>query len=251
MAWVESASRSFRARHDSASADDAERVLHSLELAQAQLGQYFPAQPTGLTLVLHSSFASLAAARPLIPVVWLATAPAARRYLGGWASGREIHMLAPGVMRERASSVPGSLEMLSLIPEVLYARRVVAQSNRDLVHRGPPARVAAELRWAWLLDGAASWFAGQTDHARPAIARRLHEGEAPSFPPRFRDALLLGGTVIDLLVRERGQAVAVALASRLDRNGPRAALERAFGGPSFVHIEGAWRAHLAQLATGA
>ena len=247
MPWVESASRSFRARHDSASLGEAERLLASLELTREQLHEYFPGTLTGLTVVLHRSTQSLWLARPVLPVAWLLTAPAARRYLGGWASGQEIHMLTPTVLRERASGVAGSLEMLSLTAEALYARRVVAESNRDLVRRRGPGRARALLRWSWLLEGAARWFTGQTDHARPAIARRLHEGAQPAFPPRPSDALLLGGTVIDLLVHERGETAAVALASRLDPKGPVVALRRAFGGTPLVHIEGAWRAHLARI----
>ena len=49
MTWVESASRSFRARHDSAARDDAERVLHSLELTRERLSDYFPTELEGLT----------------------------------------------------------------------------------------------------------------------------------------------------------------------------------------------------------
>jgi hypothetical protein len=158
-------------------------------------------------------------------------------------------MLTPRVLRERASAVPGSLEMLSLTAEVLYARRVVADSNRDLPRGVGPRRARIELRWAWLLEGAARWFAGQTDYSRPAIARRLREGKRPSFPPDLSDALLLGGTVIDLLAREHGEAAAAALATRLDPHGPRRALQRAFGGAPLVHIEGAWRSHLSAMAT--
>jgi len=108
----------------------------------------------------------------------------------------------------------------------------------------------AELRWAWLLEGAARWFAGQTDYARPAIARRLREGPAPSFPPGIRDAPLLGGTVIDLLVSEEGEEAAAELASHLHPQGARAALSRAFRGRTFARTERAWRAHLELLASG-
>ena len=120
--------------------------------------------------------------------------------------------------------------------------------ERDLPARIGPRRAAVELKWAWLLEGAARWFAGQTEYARPAIARRLHEGNRPSFPPRVGDALLLGGTVIDLLVVERGETAAAALACRVDPGGPGVAIQRAFGGTPLVHIEGTWRAHLARLA---
>jgi hypothetical protein len=111
--------------------------------------------------------------------------------------------------------------------------------------------VLAELRWAWLLEGAARWFGGQTAHARPAIARRLREGGRPAFPPGARDALLLGGTVIDLIVRERGEPAAADLACRLHPHGARGALHEAFGGRSHARIEEAWRAHLGRMAAAA
>ena len=104
------------------------------------------------------------------------------------------------------------------------------------------------MRWAWLFEGAARWFSGQTDHARPAIARRLREGRQPRFPPGVRDALLLGGTVVDLMAREEGDAAAARFACRLDPRGPRAALAHAFGGRSLRSTEQAWRLHVRRLA---
>lgn len=222
-------------------------MLHSLELAREQLARYFPVEFDELTVVLHRSTASLWLARPSVPLAWVATAPAARRYLAGWAGRHELHMLDPAALAERASAVPGSREMLELTATALYARRVIAESNRDLPRRSTPARLRAELRWAWLLEGSARWFSGQTEHARPAIVRRLYEGGRPSFPPGVRDALLLGGTVIDLLAREQGERAAAAFASRLDRRGPRRALADAFDGRAVVRTEEAWRTYLNRL----
>lgn len=251
MAWVESASQSFRARHDASARDDAERVLHSLELTRDRLSEHFPATIAGLTVVLHHSGVSLSLARPVVPVAWAATAPAARRYLAGWAGTQELHMLAPGALDRRASAVPGSRAMLELTPSALYARRVINENNDQLRGRAVPGRLRAQLRWAWLLEGAARWFSGQTEHARPAIACRLHDGVRPSFPPGVRDALLLGGTVIDLLAREQGNQAAARLACGLDPRGPRPALVTAFDGRPFRHTEQAWRSHLQRLAAGA
>ena len=183
MAWVETVSASFRARHDSAHGDDAEWVLDSLEQLREGLERLLPRTPGELTVVLHPSPLSLTMANPLLPLRWLLTAPAARRYVAGWAAQRELHVLTPAVLAERASNVPGSREMLELAPAALYARRVVAENNHELVRARAGARVLAELRWAWLLEGGARWLCGQSDHARPAIARRLREGTRPSFPP--------------------------------------------------------------------
>ena len=140
--------------------------------------------------------------------------------------------------------------MLALSGAALYARRVILENNRDLRRVIAPLRLRRELRWAWLLDGSARWFAGQTEYSRPAIARRLHEGGRPKFPPGLRDAPLLGGTVIDLLAREQGEQAAAEFASRLHSKGPRAALSEAFDGRPLGQTEAAWRSHLARIAGG-
>lgn len=251
MVWVETTSTSFRARHDSADADDAERLLLSLEHAQDRLGQVFPRVVVDLTVVFHGSMASLSLANPTVPLAWFLTAPAARRYVAGWSGESELHVLAPATLRTRASAVPGSRQMLALSAAALYARRVIVENNRQLRAANSAVRFALALRWAWLIEGSARWFAGQTEHARPAIARRLHEGARPSFPPGVRDAALLGGTLIDLLVREEGEPAAVRLASRLHPAGAQAALLNAFRGRQMTHTEDAWRSHLARIARAA
>jgi hypothetical protein len=188
-------------------------------------------------------------ARPLMPLAWLVAAPASRRYVAGWCGPHELHVLLPDALEARASTVPGSREMLSRAVPALYARRVILENNPDFPRRLSPRRVGVELRWAWLLEGTARWFGGQTAHARPAIARRLREGRRPAFPPAVRDAALLGGTVIDLLVAEQGEPAAARLACRLHPHGPRGALREAFRGRSPADTEDEWRAHLAQMAS--
>jgi hypothetical protein len=247
--WVESASSSFRCRHSSARSGDAARLVGLLERAREELAKVFPRTVDELTVVIHDSPWSLIAANPLMGLTWTATAPAARRYLAGWAGRDELHVLAPSVLARRASSVEGSAQMLALAPASLYTRRVIVECNRELCTAGAPTRVAAALRWAWLLEGGSRWFSGETAHARGAITRRLHEGRSPSFPPGLRDAPLLGGTVIDLIAHEQGADAAAQFVTRLHPQGPRAALVKVFRGRPLVHTEGAWRSHLARLAS--
>ncbi|MBV9311999.1 MAG: hypothetical protein JOZ73_14300 [Solirubrobacterales bacterium] len=249
MAWVESISPSFKARHDSEQGDEASRVLYSLERAREELSQYFERTPGDLTVILHRGSLSLALSNPLVPMSWALTAPAARRYIAGWVGSSELHILDTPTLHGRASNVPGSREMLELTGAALYARRVIAENNGDLPRTITPTRIRLELRWAWLLEGGARWFSGQTDYAQPAIARRLREGRRPEFPPGLRDAALLGGTVIDLLARERGVPAAKEFVTQLHPQGARPALSKAFGGRPLVHTEGAWRSHLARLAS--
>ena len=228
-----------------------DRVLYSLERTREYLAQHFPHTVDGLSIVFHSSVASLSIACPMVPLAWVAAAPAARRYVAGWSGCDELHILRPDLLEARGSAVAGSREMLATAPSALYARRVIIDNNPDVPLRMTPRRVRAELRWAWLLEGAARWFGGQTVHSRPAIARRLREERRPAFPPGVRDAPLLGGTVFDLLVRERDEQAAARLACRLHPRGRRAALREAFRGQSPAAIEEAWRAHLARMAAAA
>jgi hypothetical protein len=248
LAWVETDSLSFTARHDEADSEEAARVLEQLERTRDRLAELFPRTIGEVAVVLHGSGWQLSLADPLLALARRATAPAGRRYLvGGFRTG-ELHVLAPRLLAERASNVPGSLEMLMLAPAALYTRLVVAANSDGLPPPFRPRTLARWLRWAWLAEGAAQYFSGQTEHARPAIARRLREGPPPEFPPGVRDAALLGGSLVDLLAREEGRPAAVALACGSHPEGAPAALERAFRGRSLAHTEATWRAHLARMA---
>jgi hypothetical protein len=223
-------------------------VLQQLESARIRLDRLFGPSVGELSVVLHGSDAQLGAAEPWLPLQRRLTAPAGRRYLVGWAADHELHVLSPRLLARRASNVEGSLEMLMLAPSALLARRVVAEQNPGLPPPFGPRAFARYLRWAWLVEGAAQYFSGQTGHARPAIARRLREGGTPSFPPGRRDAPLLGGSVFDLLAREEGDRAGVELARTPLSEGPVRALEGAFRGRALRHTEDTWRSHLARLA---
>jgi hypothetical protein len=248
--WVESNSASFRARHSSAESRRVVELLESLERLRRDLCHLFPRIVGDMTIVIHDSPASLSAATPSLAPRRAATDPAMRRYVGGWAGRDEIHVLSPRILETRAAKVTGSREMLSLTTEALYARRVIVENNHELVNARSVRRLVVDLRWGWLLEGSSRWFAGQTDHARPAIARRLRDGRRPSFPPHARDAALLGGTIVDMLARERGPQAAATFATRLHPQGSRAAISKAFG-RGFGSVEGDWHAHLARLADAA
>jgi len=248
MSWVESSSRNFTARHDEHEATDVRGVLELLEDTRERLADAFPALPTEVAVVVHSSRAELDLAQPFLPIMRRITTPAARRYLAGWAGRGTLHVLAPRLLAERAANVEGSREMLLLTPAALYVQLVVAECNPGLPPPWTARSIHRAVRWAWLVAGAAQWFSGQSAHARPAIARRLREGPRPDFPPGLRDAALLGGTIIDLVAREEGEHTAVRLACSLPRGGPREALVSTFHGRALVHTADTWRAHLSRMA---
>ena len=226
--WVETASQTFVARHDARDADDALRVLALLEHVRERLEARLPVRLGELGVVLHGSQAQLDLAAPQIVARRMMTAPAARRYVVGWPAQRDLHVLSPRLLAQRASNVEGSLELLMLAPAELLARRTVQESLR---------------RPRWLVEGAAQWLAGQPRHVRPAVARRLREGAPPEFPPGRRDIPLLAGTVLDLLEREQGADACLAVIAGERR------VEDAFAGRPWRHTESAWRSALARTVS--
>jgi hypothetical protein len=246
VAWVETFSPSFAARHDSDAADAAQRVLDALEAFREELGGLFERTPGDVAVVIHPHPLMLALAHPWLPLARLVAAPAGRRYFAGWFSSGEIHVLAPAALERRASGVEGSREALLLSPQHEYAHLVVGANNPDLPPPFGPRSFRRYVRWAWLAEGAATWLSGQSRHLRAAIVRRLREEGRPDFPPAPRDAPLLGGTIFAMLEEERGAGAAVALALSADSVGARRAIEAAFGRPAAA-VERDWRDYLGAL----
>jgi hypothetical protein len=244
--WVESHSLSFSARHDSSQVEEAAAVLASLEVLRDELDGMFERTPGEVAVVLHPRPWALALAHPWLPLARLRAAPASRRYFAGWFGEGEIHVLSPPALERRASGVPGSRQALLLSPEHEYSHLVVGANNPELPPPFSPAAFRRYVRWAWLAEGAATWLSGQVPHLRAAIVRRLREGGRPSFPPDVRDAMVLGGTVFDLLEREHGVKAAAALATSPLDHGARSVLVDAFG-RQLAGVERDWRATLEAL----
>jgi hypothetical protein len=250
MSWTESASTSFACRHSSARTADAARVLRLLERTRERLSAHFPQPAAELTVVLHDSPHALALSNPLMPAIWGLTAKPARRYVTGWAGRHELHVLSPRALRDRASGVSGSFEMLMLAPASLYAKRVITGTNRELQQARLPARSWAELRWAWLVEGAARWLSGESGHARTVVGHYMRTGHRPRFPASARDAPLLAPTLIEFLAEQQGPAAVTRLVGRLHTGGAHAALLSAFQGSGLSSIESEWRSRLRRLSDG-
>jgi hypothetical protein len=249
VAWVETESLSFAARHESDQAEHAMRVLDELEAFRDRLDGIFERTPGDVAVVLHPRPLMLALAQPWLPLARLYAAPASRRYFAGWFGSGEIHVLARPALERRASNVEGSREALLLAPQHEYSHLVVAANNPDMP---PPFRRRSfrrYIRWAWLSEGAATYFSGQSRHLRGAVVRRLREGARPEFPPSASDAQLLGGTLFGLLEEEAGQDATVALAQSREADGQRRAIERAFGRP-LPRVASDWRDYLESLKAG-
>jgi hypothetical protein len=220
-------------------------VLDALEDLRLRLEDRFDRVPGGVTVILHDNPAWLSAAHPLLPAVRWCAAPAARRYLAGWPMYGEIHTLNDTWM-DRRSAGEDSLRALRGTAERMYFQIVLAANNPKLPPMWTPRRFLAYLRWAWMIEGAAQYFSGQTSLFRAAVITRLREGERPQFPPSRRDALILGGTVFDLLDRHVGPDACALMVSRLHREGPQGNLELAFDA-RMREIERAWREQLDEM----
>ncbi len=247
VAWDESHSLAFSARHDSSQSEEAAGVLAALEAFRAELEGLFDHIPAEIAVILHPRSAALTLAHPWLPLARRVSAPAGRRYFAGWFAETEIHVLSPPALERRAANLEGSREALRLAPLHEYAHVVVGANSTDLP---PPFSVAAfrrYVRWAWLCEGAATWLSGQSPHLRAAIVRRLREGGRPDFPPAAADAMLLGGTIFDMLEHEAGPRAAVGLATRSLERGPRSLLVDAFG-RQLASVERDWRAELDSLS---
>lgn len=245
MPWVETHSISFTARHDSGDTAFAEKTLDRMEELRLRLEDVFELVPGEITIVVHTNPALLSMAHPFLPAARWSAAPAGRRYLAGWAMAAELHVLNDLHMERRAAG-EDSREALRGTAERLYAQLVVAANNSALPPSWTPRRFGRYLAWAWLVEGASQYFARQVGFYRPAVIRRLRESARPSFPPSRRDAVILGGTIFDLLEAERGPEACRTLALNLLPGGPRPTLEAAFEAP-YGEIEDAWRAYLREI----
>jgi hypothetical protein len=246
MAWIETESLSFVARHEAEDSDSAQRTLDALEDLRLRLEERFDEAPAGVTVIVHPTPGWLAAAHPFLPAARLAAASSGRRYLAGWAMASELHVLNDHYLDRRAAG-EDSLAALRGTAERLYVQIVVGANNDRLPPPWGPRRFLRYLRWTWLIEGAAQYYADQVPLFRAAVSTRLRDRKAPAFPPSARDAILLGGTIFGLLERERGPDACDVLASRLRRDGARGSLELAFDA-RFRDIEQAWRDYLRNVS---
>src|ERR671922_2962879 len=125
MAWVETESLSFVARHEAEDTDSAQRTLDALEDLRLRLEDRFDEVPGEITVIVHPTPGWLAAAHPFLPAARLAAAPAGRRYLAGWAMASELHVLNDEHADRRAAG-EDSLAALRGPADRLHAQIVLA-----------------------------------------------------------------------------------------------------------------------------
>ena len=184
MAWVESHSLSFSARHESAHADAGERGARRPRAVPGEpVDDLFEVTPSEIAVVMHARSIALSLAHPWLPLARRVAAPASRRYFAGWFAEHEIHVLAPNALERRASAVPGSREALLLTPRHEYAHLVLGANNP-----GPPAPVLGlalppvRALGLALRGGRRVALGPDAAASAPAIVRRHARGRAPRVP---------------------------------------------------------------------
>ena len=140
----------------------------------------------------------------------------------------ELHVLNDGYLDRRAAG-EDSTAALRGTAERLYVQVVVGANNDRLPPPWGPRRFVRYLRWTWLIEGAAQYYSGQVPLFRAAVEHPPARAKAARVPAIGSRRDHPRGTIFDLLERERGPDACDVLASRLRRDGPRAALELAFG----------------------
>ena len=146
VAWVESHSLSFSARHDSSQSDEADRVLDALERFRDEVRGLFERTPGEVAVVLHPRSAALTLAHPWLPLARAGgrarEPPLLRRLVRGERDPRaRARRRSSGAPR----ACPGSREALLLSPQHEYAHIVVGANNPDpaaavLARELPPLR---------------------------------------------------------------------------------------------------------------
>ena len=181
MAWIETESLSFVARHEAEDTDCAQRTLDALEDLRLRLEERFDEAPGEITVIVHPTPGWLAAAHPFLPAARLAAAPAGRRYLAGWAMASELHVLNDHYLDARGAG-DDSTAALRGTAERLYVQVVVGANNDRLPPPWGPRRFMPVPRWTWLIEGAAQYYSGQVPLFRAAVSTRLRERKAAGLP---------------------------------------------------------------------
>ena len=235
MAWTESYSASFSARHERAETDSAQRTLDDLERFRLELAELGFRTPGEIAVVFHPNELSLLAAQPALAAWRAAQTRHARRYLAGWAASGELHLLAAPALRQRAAATPLSERALRLTARRLYVQAAAATCGWPLPPPLNPVRISALRNLGWLFEGPAAVLAGQGEGLLPALANRLRDGHFDALPPATRDAFLGGFALCAVLAEERDVEAVAELVLSACRREPRgrgeALIERAFARP--------------------
>ena len=175
------------------------------------------------------------------------TAPAARRYIAGWAGAHELHVLTPAVLES------ARLERHRLARDAgaerggpLHAASDRRQQPRSAARAAPPSGCGASCA------GRGCWRAARAGSpARPSTPARRSPGACASAggrasrPARAMRRCWAAPWSTCWPARRARHAAAQVRLPAASAGAPAAAISKAFGGRSrSVHTEDAWRSHL-------
>jgi hypothetical protein len=198
--WTESTSNLFRVRFDDDSRTEVEELVHVLETYAARLEAHGLVLPPHPTVVVHPTAMSLALAQPAYLAAIAMTETHGRKYLASWASGHTLHLVAPHRLMRGTESHITLRDAMERAPACGLAHLALGHANPGLTLQ----RALRRRAWFWLAWGAGQTLVGQVPMLASVIALRRKERRALSLTPPMRDAVVLGGSIVELVLRQRG-----------------------------------------------
>ena len=217
--------------------------MHVLETVAARLEAHGLVLPPHPTIVVHPTAVSLGLAQPAFLFAQSLTESGGRRYLASWSSGATLHLIAPPRLLRGTAGHISMREALERAPACGLAHLALGHLNPGLsLHRALRRR-----QWLWLAWGAGQTLVGQVPMLASTIAVRRRERRALTLPPPARDAVVLGGSLVELVLRERGLTGLVALLRDPLPPSPEAWIGRALSGLGPTERDVRWRMLLDEL----
>ncbi|MBO9531940.1 MAG: hypothetical protein J7513_03085 [Solirubrobacteraceae bacterium] len=205
--WTESTSNLFRVRFDDDSRTEVEELVHVLETVAARLEAHGLVLPPHPTVVVHPTAFSLALAQPAYVAALALTETHGRKYMASWASGSTLHLIAPDRLARGTEGHISLRDAMDRAPAAGLAHLAIGHAN-------PALSLQKALRrrdWFWLAWGAGQTLVGQVPMLASVIALRRKERRAIHLPPPMRDAVVMGGSLVELVLRDRGLTALVHL----------------------------------------
>lgn len=241
--WTESASNLFRVRFDDEARTEVEELVHILETYAVRLEAHGLVLPPHPTVVVHPTAVSLSLAQPAYVAALGLTETHGRRYLASWTSGSTLHLISPERLRRGTENHISLRAAMERAPACGLAHMALGHANSGLSLQ----RALRSRGWFWLAWGAGQTLVGQVPTLASVIAVRRKERRALSLTPAMRDAVILGGSIVELVLRERGLTGLVHLLKAPLPERPEAWIARALPGVGPTEREVQWRMLLDDL----
>jgi hypothetical protein len=241
--WTESTSNLFRVRFDDDSRLEVEELVHVLETYAVRLEAHGLVLPPHPTVVVHPTAMSLALAQPAYLAAVALTETHGRKYLASWASGHTLHLIAPHRLTRGTGSHITLRDAMERAPACGLAHLALGHANPGLTLQ----RALRRRAWFWLAWGAGQTLVGQVPMLASVIALRRKERRGLSLTPPMRDAVVLGGSITELVLRERGLTGLVHLLREPLPPSPEGWIGRALPGIGQTEREVHWRMLLDDL----